>query len=52
MVLHLTVFWHSGAVLGHVRLGLGMLAWGPFLFPPMVHWRVRRQGLFLGMCTI
>ncbi len=25
----LTVFWYIGAVLGHVCLGLGVLAWGP-----------------------
>jgi hypothetical protein len=29
VVLQLTVFWYSGAVLGHVCLGLGVLAWGP-----------------------
>ena len=29
MVLQLTVFLYSGAVLGHVCLGLGVLAWGP-----------------------
>ncbi len=29
MVLQLTVFRYSGAVLGHVCLGLGVLAWGP-----------------------
>ncbi len=29
MVLQLTVFWYIGAVLGHVCLGLGVLAWGP-----------------------
>jgi hypothetical protein len=29
MVLQITVFWCSGAVLGHVCLGLGVLAWGP-----------------------
>ncbi len=29
MVLQLTVFWYSGAVLGHLYLGLGVLAWGP-----------------------
>jgi hypothetical protein len=29
VVLQLTVFWYIGAVLGHVCLGLGVLAWGP-----------------------
>ncbi len=29
MVLQLTVLWYSGVVLGHVCLGLGVLAWGP-----------------------
>jgi hypothetical protein len=29
VVLQLTVFWYSGAVLGHVCLGLGVLASGP-----------------------
>jgi hypothetical protein len=42
VVLQLTVFWYIGAVLGHVCLGLGVLAYHVaqlgFLFPPMGPW--------------
>ncbi len=57
MVLQLTVFWYSGAVLGHVCLGLGVLVWGPgcsvgFSFSPNGALETSWRGVFCGRLAV
>ena len=48
MVLQLTVFWYIGAVLGHVCLGLGVLALGTML----LSWVFFFPQWGLGVCVV
>ena len=48
MVLQLTVFWYIGAVLGHVCLGLGVLALGTML----LNWVFFFPQWVLGVCVV
>ncbi len=48
MVLQLTVFWYIGAVLGHVCLGLGVLA----LVTMLLSWVFFFPQWGLGVCVV
>ena len=52
MVLQLTVFLYSGDVLGHVCLGLGVLALGSRLGTMLLSWVFFFPQWGLGVCVV